>query len=51
VPHHNSHNSPAIASYLHLADKLHDAEAKLANYERKSEQITEMLEEALANGK
>jgi len=37
----------AVLACLHLADKLRDAEAKLAKYERKSEQIAEMLEAAL----
>lgn len=38
----------AVLTCMHLADELRAAEAKLANYERKSEQITEMLEAALA---
>ena len=39
----------AVLAWLHLADKLRAAETKLASYERKSEQISEMLEEALAD--
>lgn len=37
----------AVMACLHLADKLREAEARLAGYERKSEQITELLEAAL----
>jgi len=40
----------AVLTCLHLADKLRAAESKLASYERKSEQISELLEAALTSG-